>query len=860
MQFERIQRDVLKWTGLTSLALSAAVVVFAAAPGVDRGRADQPVTITDYTDPGQALAWNTRSHWKQPWRSYLDTVPATTLLDAIGINFNVKESEAAPTARLLAESGFKRARMEISWKTLDYDDPTRFTDAAQGPIEAKLKALRANGIRPLILLNANSGGPCPVKLGTIELTQPASPGATELHIAPSDVSDVAPGRTGIASGGTAAAYLFRSVDPDGTIHLSAPLGELRQSDTSQRVVGSLEAGPLEVETLLYEPFRPAHLEDGSPNPRFEPTMRGWLDYVGVVTREVKSMLGSDQFDVEVWNELSFGSRFLDINGYYKPWIEGKTGDTNKVILARTVEYLRDPAHGVPHVGIGNGFANQAPWWNGTESPVGLTAIDKHPYAGLYEFPREALLNGNRPLDALNDPSGWQDAERRWHDSFTPTYNAFFPEYFLAGLQTETLVNDLAPYFTYEGRAAAHGRYSHPEGGDPPQIWITEVNLNPAGGGMESLAMTAADIRHIESKNVLRYLAAYVNKGVTAIDFYAAKAGNLSLVDPSFFSAVRSARGGYPGTAKGGGTMDSVRRLVQALHGAEPIASPRSLSLDELTDFSSNTQFVGDGTARFRPLYNREVFAFLPFQVTEDRFVIPVYVMTRNVAKNYRPAAPQTDPTRFDLPAERYRLSIGGVDGTEARASATDPLTGHAVPVTVVSRSLGSIVVELDVTDSPRLLEIDEGVPTDDPGETEEPALPPEETPESLGDPETEFEEERPGSKEDEESELSLEIRRPRSLLRSHTLTVVGNCGDTCNPRVSGVLRVAGRAFTMRADYGSARVQSTSRRFALKLSISPKAAARALDALRAGEAVWITVQASDRGSRDSTITVRRVLGS
>jgi hypothetical protein len=119
------------------------------------------------------------------------------------------------------------------------------------------------------------------------------------------------------------------------------------------------------------------------------------------------------------------------------------------------------------------------------------------------------------------------------------------------------------------------------------------------------------------------------------------------------------------------------------------------------------QFAGDGTADHPPLYNRDVLAFLPFQVHARRFVIPIYVMTSNLAKNYKPAAPSTDPTRYDMPPETYRLTIGGTGGPGTTVSASDPLTGKAVPVKVVSSEPGRLVVELPVTDSPRLLKIDE---------------------------------------------------------------------------------------------------------------------------------------------------------
>ncbi len=769
--------------------LAASLVLCAGAT------AGAPVTVTDYTDPGESVQWGQRSHWKQPWRSYLDTVPAETLLDAIGINFNVKPKLAAPTARLLAGHGFRRARVEVGWGSIDYDDPTRMNEADRRNLETTLSALRDNGIRPLILLNANQGKPCPVRHGSLVLAEPALAGATELHVFPGEVDEIVPGRTGIDSDRLAAGTLFASVEADGTVGLSRPL----DSD--------LPAGPLAVVTLRYEPFRPAKLAGGEPNPAFEPTMQGWLRYVGAVTSEAESILGSEEFDVEIWNELSFGSGFLNANAYYEPDIEWTSGRSYGEILYRTVDYLRDPANGVAGIGIGNGFANQSPWWSGTKSHVGVTAIDKHPYAGRLSFPAEAQVNGNRPLNGLGEPAWWRDSEGGYHELFTPAYEAFFPEYFLSAIQTETLARDLSPYPT-PIQGTPHGRYTHPPGGDPPEIWITEVNLGPGSGPAPRAEMSDADRRHIATKNVLRYLTAYVNKGVTAIDFFAAQAGDLSLIDPAFLAAAKADPSAYPGDALGGETMDAVGRLADSMRGAGPISTPRSLELRELTDFSGNVQFEGDGTAANPPLYNRDVLAFLPFQAGDDRFAIPVYVMTRNVAEAYRPGA---DPGRFDLPPEPYRLAIGGVDGQTAQASATDPLSGEPVPVEVVSRAGDKVVVEMPVTDSPRLLSIEdrgyEPPPVGETGETGEageaqppssPAAPETAAAPLPGAPEPVAS--RPGRRPAAATVApALLVKDGARLLKGGRMAVVAGCESSCLIDLGGRLLIGPRRYPMRPN-------------------------------------------------------------
>jgi hypothetical protein len=358
------------------------------------------------------------------------------------------------------------------------------------------------------------------------------------------------------------------------------------------------------------------------------------------------------------------------------------------------------------VGIGNGFENQRPWASGATSPVGLTAIDKHPYKNMRRFPQAAVNDaaGVRPLDALGRPDGvWDTAINRWRDNFIPTYDAFFPEYYLNAIQTEHLIRDLSP-ITTKLSGTPHGRFTGAADWQPPAVWVTEWNMDPWGTDLTN----PGNVRHMQAKAVLRFLCAWVNKGLSAVHFYAAKAGDLALVDPSFFDAVHQRGGGYPGDDAGGETMMAVRRLSASLAGAGPISQPQSVSLQEIGDYEGRRQFEGDGTAAHPPLYDRDVVGFFPYQVNSHRFVIPTYVMTRSIAKLYRPDAPASDRTRYDQPEERFRLTIGGLRITrELEVRATDPLSGRPVPTRVVSHAGDSVVVELPLTDSPRLLMVDE---------------------------------------------------------------------------------------------------------------------------------------------------------
>jgi hypothetical protein len=95
--------------------------------------------------------------------------------------------------------------------------------------------------------------------------------------------------------------------------------------------------------------------------------------------------------------------------------------------------------------------------------------------------------------------------------------------------------------------------------------------------------------------------------------------------------------------------------------------------------------------------------FFPFEVTAHKWVIPTYVMTLNMATLYNPRAPATDVTRQDLPPETFSLTINGVNGATTTAAAVDPLTNNSVPVTITGRTSSSVTVQVPLTDSPRML-------------------------------------------------------------------------------------------------------------------------------------------------------------
>lgn len=662
-------------------------------------------TLTDPIDPKflADVPFGRTSFWIQPWRAYMDTWPASRLLDAVGINFDVTPRDAEPAAQLLHDSGFKLARLSITWNALSYEDPTSLRSTNETALRTRLTALRDHGLRPLILLDSNSGDPAPSKRVTLETVQAAPAGATTVTLTPTSAAEVVPGKTGFnnLTFGGSPDVLISSVGADGLATLSRPLRK------------DLPAGKHGATTLLYQPFGPPKLADGQPNPAFAATLDGWLSYVATVCRLTASIVGPDGYDLEIWNELTFGSQFLNSANYYSASGEAATekgnGVTKEVIKAvrgATVAFVRDPANGLsPAIAITDGFASQTPFPSGASAPLGMTALSKHPYVGLRSFPADYKVNSLRPVNAL----GVQDILPREKPPFTPlfipAYDSLLPEYTLTATGTETLIRDLAP-FTTEVYGFPHGRDVGPAGGAPVQKWITEYNISAP----KELAagLTTADKDHFHAKALLRSLVAMVSKGMSREYFFAAAPGSLSLIGEDFWSALDAHPGAYPGDGLGGEIMSGFRNMLARFQGPGPGGAARQLRLLSIVQYGDHAQFSGDGTPEHPSLYDRDVLAVFPFQSSPTRFVIPVYVMTRNVLTLYKPKARSTDVGRYDLPAEKFRIKLGNLPVTKhaPRLTAYDPLHNRLTTAKLISRDGDTGVFQLAVTDYPRILTID----------------------------------------------------------------------------------------------------------------------------------------------------------
>nr|MDQ2732396.1 hypothetical protein [Armatimonadota bacterium] len=542
----------------------------------------------------------------------------------------------------------------------------------------------------------------------------------------------------------AADPLITSVDADGTAHLSAPLPI------------EIKTGPFRLQELKYQPFQGAKLKDGTVTSAPD-TFNGWIKYAAAVGREVRHALGTEGqpdagFDVEVWNEQTFGSNFLDINHYYSPPLQfaqpfvyskdrpmkatyrpGATLHFEQkdayAILPMTIDYFNDPANGFPGVNVFSGFANQWPWDNGTGLWDGQAGFSRHYYTGGWTDCSPDTPLGNKgigTIDALGNFDGKKD-NKDWHTiipgtAFVPTFRSGFPEFLHSGFKTESLSRDVIPDSRLSD-FAGHGRYTNNGDFRPAQVWETEVNyyrrpffdqvIKDTGAKQDDPRLLALD-EHMAGKMLLRQYLFHNHKGLYRIEVFALAADPFSfgMFPPAFYAALDKSndvltdavRATIPPEFRGMAWMKKV------FDGGEPLAAPRPLEVKDLVEYKPRLVFAGDGTPAHPDVWNRDWFAVLPYQLTASRFVIPYYVVTLDVSHAWRKALDRLDPARYDMPDQDFDVTLGNVAGKGAVVSAYDPLSNTAVPVQVISSTGSTLTVRLKAVDYPRILQVTEKQP------------------------------------------------------------------------------------------------------------------------------------------------------
>ena len=665
-----------KWTCLAFTALVAAACSAARASGPYT----QNQLAGQYTDARYftSLPFGSNSQWIMPWRSYLVTQPATVFLNGLGANFNVVNQNPSLIAQMLSRHGFKRARLEVPWGSLDFETASRITAPLASP---NLQAITKWAMRPLILLNGNSGGPCPYVAFQRAVTAPARAGSDQLQI---------DNTAGLVIGYSGVNTISSPTDP----WMAEALVTAIHGNTitlSKPILQNMAPGKaIAMATLKYKPFSTAGWSAYN-SADVTRSLAGWANYVSVIGKWAAATMGVNPgsadmgFDLEVWNELTFGSHFLYLEDYYGL---PRSADANS-IWAQVVKTTADTATVAPAyfsgVTVTDGFANTVPWPASSREPARVTGLSKHPYTFAASYPgrQQPGVMVNALLDAERSPS------------FIPTYRQVQPDYAGTAIQTETIVRDMGPR-TNDIYGVLHGQNARGSG-SPVSVMITETGVRPAEVGVSSATAALA----LKAKDALRAYCFYLNKGAAAVFLYAAIGAadtDFGLVQSNFVSYA-AGNSTYPADDNPYVSpllrvlSNAVKQFAAKLDPGITNANTRTLTINGLSDDHNHYQFEGDGTAAHPNLYDREVFAFLPFQVNAKRFVIPYYVATVNELVSLTP--------------EYFTLTISGLNAVGAQFSAYDPLNDAVVPVSVNSTTTNGAQLTLLATDYPYFLIVQE---------------------------------------------------------------------------------------------------------------------------------------------------------
>jgi hypothetical protein len=584
------------------------------------------------------MPFRPQSFYLQPWRGYLETVPAAQFLNGIGINYNLPAgTDDNALLAYLAGAGIRTIRVEVPWTIVPWTEDQLDNAERLGIIFSACFRL---GIMPIILLNANDGAPCPHQDSQHVVTRGADTGERALQL--NVVNDLVEGRSGITGlfGGPMAGYLFTEINQaTQDVTLSRPLPKPLPSGT-----------PVTVSTLKYAPLYPVG------TPQFADTSAGWLRYIELVCRLLNECSIKDCV-FEVWNELSFGSAFTQINNYYSPPLINSSPDFLNPggccwDLARQTQILVSQL--MPQAQMIWGFSNTTFYHTAIKNlPPGFAGQSYHPYGTGKEttpkdFPDKSryswFIEGYIPQGLTKCmPEGWAHL----------------------GIQTEQIIRLLYPpdrLTTFPPQSAGFHHY------------MTEHGFVPAEAGItDPLAA-----QEYKAKCTLRALLFWLNKGINRLAIYCAY--DSSDTGMGLLPASLSPLTDSPSFAM-------LRRLTDQFQGAEPLAKTNALQIDVTAVGAQPVVFAGDKQHPSLPY--REMFTFLPFQVNKNKFVCGFYLMSYDI----------THPP----PAMAYRVMVTHPDTVITKASIFEPLSGRSQEIKPLENHPGKFIIRLHADEIPRLL-------------------------------------------------------------------------------------------------------------------------------------------------------------
>jgi hypothetical protein len=510
------------------------------------------------------------------------------------------------------------------------------------------RQLKQLGIRPTILLNAHHGVPGPMQITDRKLAEAAKQNSTTIRLA--DVTGLRAGYSGLrnVTDFSAVERIFTEIDPaTGVCKLSKPLPRDFPVDK-----------PVSVTTLKY---RPLHAVG---TPEYDESVQGWLNYIGILIRMMRDA-GIDGYDLEIWNEMTFGSYWLDYNIYFRT---GPLSPQSDPLLPggrywemgrRSLDYIR--LNAPRDVRVIWGFSNMTFYHTPIEQlPAGMSAQSYHPYGtGTRQLEFHEQHKDNPGLRMGPPP---------------PIYDMRLPEgYAMTWIQTECLLRHTNP----------KGRRRKPKETQRFYHYMTEHGVNPPECDVTDPAVAT----RMKTKSIIRAFSMWLNKGLDVMHWFGASDGSpmgFGLLPTNIKDLKPDVKFDDVATPP----MKAIRNLTRCFAGSVPLKSYTQLDVEiaELTE----PRKIWEAGKDYPPLWERECFAVLPFQATATKFVVPVYVMTFDVTK--------------DHPGSRYRVTLKNLPAGVNKVSYYDPIEDKSIDIQATVTD-GVLTVELPVTDYPRVLTI-----------------------------------------------------------------------------------------------------------------------------------------------------------
>lgn len=613
---------------------------FPVKPYISRKEQLEPL----FNDPAQ-------SFYLQPWRGFLETNPASQFLAGIGINYNLPDNaDDAAVLGLLVASGFKAIRLEISWDKVPWEED-RLNN--QDRLNTILGLCKKYNITPLILLNANQGAPCPYQSYKREVVAGANKGSRSLTL--DSLTDLVAGYSGLSTEGWMAEVLFTEFNQaTRTVRLSKPLPMDIASGTQ-----------VHVQTLKYLPLYPVD------TPQFEETIKGWLKYVQLVLNLVRQN-NITNYEIEIWNELTFGSQYLSINNYYDPPLHNKevdslfAGGENWELAKRTVDFIRQNSPGVKSIW---GYSNVTFFHTPIEKlPAGIGGQSYHPYGTQ----RQSIPQDFPPKERYD----W------FIEKFIPKNLTWcMPEGWAhLGVKTETLMKLLNP----EAR-----KTELPPGATSFAHYMTEHGFIPAEAGITDKKAAQAH----KAKSLIRSVLFWLSKGMSKMYIYSAYQDSdlaqgmlLEQPDPANYGKFAAEELMSP-------ALRALKNMVDLFSQGQTSTELQTRQLEVEVSGLDAQYKVFEGDATHPALYYQDMLCVLPFQASPSRFIIAYYVMSYDIT--------------LPLPAMNIKITLKNIRGAEPQVLLFDPIVNKYFLSQKIEFLDQGVAINAEAKDYPLLIVIDE---------------------------------------------------------------------------------------------------------------------------------------------------------